>query len=271
MFASSYFKGIDMNDKDVLISHALDLKERAANLSVVTSTNFLSADELSDLLKYERVNNQFIDTFYFGGHKDAERKTAVFVPKFYEVDEEGLTEFFTANDCNPITALKIKKDKFSSLSHRDYLGSLMGLGIKREMIGDIITDDDGCILFCLKSIADFICNNLRQAGRGQLSVAKCDMNDFGLRESKTEDIFLTVASLRLDCLVSAAFKTSRSNAASLINQGLVYVNSEQIFKTDRILIKGDKLVVRGKGKTVIDEIPGTSKKGRIRINLKKYI
>ena len=97
------------------------------------------------------------------------------------------------------------------------------------------------------------------------------ISDIEPPESKTEISFVSVASLRLDCVVAAAFKLSRNNAVNIINQGLIYVNSEQILKCDYLLKRDDKLVLRGKGKTVIDEIIGESKKGRIHINIKKYI
>lgn len=260
-----------MNEKDVIISHALDLKEKSATESVVTSTNFLTTEELSLLIKKERVNNEFVDTFYYGGYKDAERKTAVFVPRFYNVTEETFDDFLYENDCNPIVVLKVKKDKFATLSHRDYLGALMGLGIKREMIGDIVVNENGCNIFCLNTISSFLQHNLKQAGRGQLTIEICDLKDFEISESKTEIFFVSVASMRIDCLVAAAFKMSRNSAVNAINQGVIYVNGEQIIKTDFILSQGDKLVFRGKGKTVIDEVIGESKKGRLHINIKKYI
>lgn len=260
-----------MNEKEVMISHALDLKERSASQSIVTSTNFLSVEELSDIIKTERINNEFVDTFYYGGHLEAERKVAVFVPSFYSVTEDELEVFLNNNSFNPLSVLEITKDRFAVLSHRDYLGALMGLGIKREMIGDILVNSEGCTLFCLKSIEDYICANLSKAGRGQLCVKKADVSKLVLNESKTEISFISVASLRLDCLVAAAFRLSRTGAVNFITQGTVYVNGEQITKTDYILKENDKLVLRGKGKTVIEKVIGESKKGRMHINLKRYI
>jgi len=260
-----------MNEKDILMSHILDLKDKAATEGYITFSNFLSIDELSYILKVEKINNQYVDTFYFGGYCDCERKIAIFVPSFWQADENTLVEKLTENGYEPIKLISVQKDRFSSLNHRDYLGALMGLGIKREMIGDIIVQDDGCKLFCISSVADFICDNLRQAGRGQLSASSMPISDIEPPESKTEISFVSVASLRLDCVVAAAFKLSRNNAVNIINQGLIYVNSEQILKCDYLLKRDDKLVLRGKGKTVIDEIIGESKKGRIHINIKKYI
>lgn len=260
-----------MSDREILIAHLLDVKEKAADESRIASTNFLSADELSDVIKTERINNEFVDTFYYGGYSEAERKIAVFIPKFYNVSEDELYDFLKENSENPLSALKITKDKFATVSHRDYLGAIMGLGIKREMLGDIVVSDEGCTLFCLNSISDYICSNLKQAGRGQLTVTHCDIDELILNEIKTETVFVSVASMRLDCLVAACFRLSRNSAVSFITQGLVYVNSEQILKTDYTLKQGDKLVLRGKGKTVIEEIIGESKKGRLHINIKRYI
>ena len=260
-----------MTDKEKLISHILDLKEKAATESLVTSSNFLSVDELSEVIKTERVNNQYVDTFYYGGYDEAERRAAIFVPRFYGASEYGLEKFLLENECNPISLLTVKKDKFSALTHRDYLGALMGLGLKREVIGDIIVNDDGCSIFCLKAISAFIAENLKQAGRGQLTACVGDIDSLNTTESKTETVFASVASMRLDCLVAATFRLSRPCAAEAIKQGLVYVNSAQTFKSDFSLKEGDKLVLRGKGKAVIGELTGHSKKGRIHLNIKRYL
>ena len=260
-----------MTEKEQLISHILDLKEKSASGSIVTSSSFLSVDELSDVIRVQNVNNKYVDSFYYGGYDEAERKTAVFVPEFYGIDESGLEEFLNENECNPIALLLVKKDKFTSLTHRDYLGALMGLGLKREVIGDIIVNDDGCSIFCLKSVASFIAENLRQAGRGSLSVAVADKNEFSIKNAETETFFASVASMRLGCLVAATFKLSRPSAAEAIKQGLVYVNSAQTVKSDFSLKEGDKLVLRGKGKAVIGETTGQSKKGRIHLNIKRYL
>lgn len=260
-----------MTDKDNLISHILDLKEKAATESVITSSGFLSLEEQSLIIRAEKINNKYVDTVYFGGYEDAERKIAVFVPSFYAVEYDGLADFLDESEASPLTVLRVKKDKFSVLSHRDYLGALMGLGIKRDVIGDIIIDGDGALIICLRSIAGYIAENLRQAGRGQLTVTEAGFDALQSKESKTETVFASVASLRLDCLVASAFKLSRTNAVNAINQGIVYVNSEQILKNDCNLSEGDKLVLRGKGKVVIDEILRENKKGRIHINIKRYL
>ncbi len=260
-----------MTEKEQLISHILDLKEKAASESIVTSSSFLSIDEISEIIRLQNINNKYVDTFYYGGYEEAERKAVIFVPEFYGVDEEGLEEFLNENGYNPLDLLYIKKDKFTSLTHRDYLGAIMGLGLKREVTGDIIVNDEGCSIFCLKSVSSYIAENLKQAGRGSVTVTVADKNELNIKTSETQMIFTSVASMRLDCLVAAAFKVSRPSAADAIKQGVIYVNSAQITKNDFILKTGDKLVFRGKGKVVIGEVTGHSKKGRIQLNIKRYL
>lgn len=259
-----------MDEKQIIISHALDMKEKAADSSVITSTNFFSLDELSFVKETDRHFQQYVTVFYYGGYKEAERQVAIFLPKIYAI--ESPEEYLRENEEeNPLCVLRLKKDKFTSLSHRDYLGAIMGLGIKREMIGDIKTRDDGADIFCKKSISGFLLENLKKTGRGSVEGEILSVEGFADSSEQTKTVFVSVASLRLDCLVSTCFGLSRTAAAQAIIKGLIYVNSSQKLKADYLLKEKDKLVFRGKGKVVLDEITGESKKGRVHINIKKYI
>lgn len=258
-----------MNETEILLSRAAELKERTADNSVVTSTNFLSLDERNILAPLEKRNNKYADTFYYGGYADAERTVAVFVPAFYEVTD--IEAFFGENEeYNPLTVIEVSKDRFTEMSHRDYLGSLMALGIKRATLGDIIVTDKGAYIISLKSIAKYICENLKRTGRGSVSCSEVDFSALPSCEDNGKDIFCSVASLRLDCVVAAAFSLSRSAAVEAINKGIVYVDSMQIMKTDYLLSEKSKIVLRGKGKAVISEESGKSKKGRTHLLIKRY-
>lgn len=259
-----------MKEKEILISKALDKKRQCTDSSMITHTNFLSLEEISTVRTTDREYNEYTDTFYYGGYADSERQTAVFVPKFFDISD--INGFLRDNEeDNPICIMRLKKDKFTNLSHRDYLGAIMGLGLKREMVGDIKVTDEGADVFCLKSAADFICDNLKKSGRGSVTGEILSVRDFNCADDKFELCFTTVASLRLDGVISAFFSISRSTAAETVNKGLVYVNSSQCMKCDFMLKEGDKIVLRGKGKTVLTEIKGTSKKGKLKIEYKKYI
>lgn len=259
-----------MNEKEILISHALDKKRQSADNSMITHTNFLSLDEISIVKTTDREYNEYVDTFYYGGYNDSERQVALFVPKFYNT--EDLNAFLNDNEeDNPLCLVRLKKDKFTVLSHRDYLGAIMGLGLKREMVGDIKVTDEGADVFCLKSAAEYICDNLKKSGRGSVTGEILSVNAYSSAEDKFEICFTTASSLRLDGIVAAFFNLSRSTAAETVNKGLVYVNSSQCLKGDYTLKEGDKIVLRGKGKTVLSEIKGTSKKGKLKIEYKRYI
>lgn len=259
-----------MNEKEILISKALDKKRQSADSSMITHTNFLSLDEISIVKTTDREYNEYTDVYYCGGYADSERQLALFVPKFYGID--NVNDFLSDNEeDNPICLVRLKKDKFTNLSHRDYLGAIMGLGLKREMIGDIKVNDEGADVFCLKSASDYICENLKKSGRGSVVGEILPVSSFNSADDKFEICFTTVASLRLDGVISAFFNLSRSTAAETVNKGLVYVNSSQCLKCDYNIKEGDKVVLRGKGKTVLTEIKGTSKKGKLKIEYKKYI
>ena len=259
-----------MNEKEIFISHALDKKRQSADNSMITHTNFLSLEEVSTVKTTDREYNEYVNVFYYGGYDDSERQIALFVPKFYEFDR--INDFLSDNEeDNPLCIVRLKKDKFTSLSHRDYLGAIMGLGLKREMIGDIKVSDSGADVFALKTSAEFICENLKKSGRGSVTGEILSVSNFKSTEDKYETVFTTVSSLRLDGIIAAFFNLSRSTAAEAVGKGLVYVNSSQCLKGDYILKEGDKIVFRGKGKTVLSEIKGTSKKGKLKIEYKKYI
>ena len=258
-----------MEERELLISRCLDVKKRALDSFMITSTHFLSVDERSEASCIEREFNADIRTCYYGGYDDAERTVAVFVPSVFGVDNIG--EYFSENpDECPLCLIRVTKDRFSSLTHRDYLGSLMGLGIKRETVGDIIISEDCTFIFALKSIGIFICDNLTKVGRGTVDCEICSLTEFVYDEGDTERVFSSVASLRLDSVVSSAFNLSRTNSSQAIKSGLVYINSRQILKNDYVIKEKDKIVLRGKGKVVLDEIIGESKKGRIHINIKRF-
>ena len=259
-----------MTDDELLLAKARDLKTRSEDDSMICATNFLDERQRSLISVLEKEQNKYTDTFYFGGYKDASKTAAVFVPKFFEVTD--IDSFFLENpdDC-PFCLIRIDKDRFTSLSHRDYLGAVMALGIKREMLGDFLVDESGCFVPCVRSVKGFLLSQLESVGRASVKVKEAAFSEIALTEAKSEEIVSFVSSLRLDNAVGAAFSVSRTKAGEAIEKGLVFVNSVQVFKPDYKLSEGSTLVFRGKGKAVIEEIFGESKKGRLRIKIKKYI
>lgn len=259
-----------MEDKTFL-AHALDLKNRCADNSMITSTAFLDERQQNSLSAVSRHRKQEVNTFFFGGYKDAQRQCAVFIPSFFEIDDPA-EYFFENEDDSPVVLLHLTKDRFSpTLSHRDYLGALMALGIKKEFVGDILPNDDGADVFVLPSVEVFLCENLKQAGRATIKTERVSLAMAADRKENFEEITAFVSSLRLDNFVAAAFSLSRNKAVQKIEKGLVYINGEQCFKIDAKLNVGDKVVLRGSGKTIFFSQNGESKKGRMHITIKKYI
>lgn len=260
-----------MEDDKILISHANDLKIRADEYSMITNTNFLDLRQISLIRSIEKNNYQFIRTFYYGGYRDVERVCAVFVPSFYETNGDIFTYFNEHYDDNPLCLLHITKDKFSVIGHRDYLGALIGLGIKRDVLGDILVDENAAYVVSLKKNAKFICDNLKSVGRATVEVSVCDFSCLLERKENFTEFSAFIASERLDNFVSAAFSLSRTNSVLSIEKGLVFVNSSEILKPDYKVSVGDKIVLRGKGKAIFSSINGRSKKDRLHITIKKYI
>lgn len=260
-----------MDEDKILLSHARDLKLRCSENSMITSTNFLDLRQCSLIKGIESFASDTVETFYYGGYADAERVCAVFVPSFYDV-EKSICEFFMEfSSDNPLSLLKVTKDRFSKASHRDYLGALMALGIKREVIGDIIIENDAAYIVTTSKNAKYITDNLKSVGRATVSVQNADFSLLLERKEAFEEVSAFIASNRLDNVVSAAFSLSRKNSVMFIEKGLVFVNSAEILKSDYKVNVGDKIVLRGKGKAVFFSINGKSKKDRLHITIKKYI
>ena len=198
---------------------------------------------------------------YFGGYPEAERVLMLAVPEYLS-DEDAEKE---------ISALQIKARNLSEMSHRDFLGSLMGLGIKREMVGDSLVFEDRCIIFVRSEIQDYILSNLEKIGRHGIDIQPCNLNEVDIPEKQTEEIDGTVAGIRLDSVLSVALKTSRSRATEFITGGLVSLNWEETDNISKGLSEGDIISVRGKGRFKVSRIGGLTRKGRYSITVERYI
>ncbi len=256
-----------MTEDNFLLSFAHDRMAKCINDYVITSTSFLDVRQQSLVLsEFSRIQDAKI--ILYGGFDTAERLVAVFVPYYFD---EDLNEYFLRNpDDNPLTVIRLVKDSFSRAGHRDYLGALMGLGIKRETIGDIIVTETGADIILLKSMASFVISELKSAGRATLRASEISFNEIESSVSSAKEITINVSSMRLDNVISACYKLSRSDSADAILSGVVFVNSLQISKCDKKVNAGDKIVFRTKGKAVIKEIAGTSKKGRLFLKIDMY-
>lgn len=245
----------------MLQKRLIELSKTAYRRGIVTYSDFLNLNELNIL--HTTPKNEF-DTKYetFGGYNDSERQMAAFLP-----DALYYTHFY------PIQILKIEplQKKFTeNLTHRDYLGAVLNLGIERSKIGDILVMDEHAYLFVQESLADYICSDLTRIRHTSVKVSKEDPQGFTYLP-KYKEITGTVASVRLDSLLSLAFGSSRSKLVSLIEGGKVFANGKLMTTNSYQVKEGDIISVRGVGRFRYNGIQSQSRKGRYFISLYKYI
>ncbi|MBR6967851.1 MAG: RNA-binding protein [Ruminococcus sp.] len=197
----------------------------------------------------------------WGGYENARRRMLAVYPDYFEdCAESGY----------PLVCLTFSYRKEDKLTHRDFLGSFMGMQLKREVIGDIVVSEGLTQVFVTDVAARLICSSAARIGRTGVKIA--DDKPFELENAQEfQDISGTVASLRLDCVVGLAARLSREKAAVLIRTDRVEINHLPAASVSQELREGDILSVRGTGRFILSGINGSTKKGRIHINLRKYI
>ena len=252
-------------EEELFQRRLIDLANTAWNRNIITYTDFLNLNEQNI---YHNTLGQlsFTESRPFGGYECAERQMVAFIPDaFLNALEERP---FYPISCIKITPLNAK---FSDqLSHRDYLGSLMNLGIDRSKTGDIVIQDEAAYLFCHEKIADYLCQELTRIKHTTVNCQICDLNELHY-EPKLQEITGTVASIRLDALLSLAFNTSRSSLVGLIEGGKTFVNGKLITSNGYHVKEGDIVSVRGLGRFRFCETLTATKKGRYLVKIEKYI
>ena len=249
-----------MKEDKIVLANAMDKLSKCEERYTPERTDFLDMHQraiVENALKYEKYECR---KEFFGGYEDAERVVCLFLPDYAEISE----------NCGLAVARVKVVPGGRMLTHRDYLGSLLALGIKREKTGDIIVREDGADIIIAEELADFISLNYDKAGRTSLSVEILPIDALQIGEVKYKETEDTVASLRLDNVISSAFGISRSKATEAIKKGIVFLNNIECLKVDKEVSEGDKLVLRGKGKAYLIEIGGISRKGRVYVKFRVY-
>ena len=229
--------------------------------NIPANTAFLSPRELT-MAKY--LFGETEGLFSFGGFTDAERKMLVYLPDY--LDES----YFMQEDA-PLVCLRATFYENDALSHRDFLGALMGVGIARETIGDICVSQGSCDFFVTAEIAPYIQQNLTEAGRTKLQIQRISLDQMHAPQPETKQIRDTVASVRLDSIIATGFRISRSQASQFIVGGKVAIDGLPCEKPDRSVAEGAKISVRGHGKILLISIGGQTKKGRISVVIDRYM
>ena len=248
----------------LLLAKVLDRAGQAQSRNIPAATDFLSPQQQAlalDLLRLAGIP----ETGYMslGGYEGAERNILLFLPDWLEAADAGSQ--------SPIRCLRASFREEEKLTHRDFLGSLMGMGIVREKVGDILVGPAGADIMVLDTVAEFLLQSWNSAGRARLAVTAIEPWEVRVPEAKCQEVRDTVSSLRLDAVASAGFRMARGKAAELITSGRVQVNWRACTKPDKLLPAGDTVSARGFGKFELTEVGGVTKKGRTSIVLKRYI
>lgn len=226
--------------------------------------------------------------FFWGGAPECERRAAVFLPDWLTPDEtfggafderreralrELLAEGADSGEVSgAIVPVEISGSAYSELGHRDYLGAITALGLERDAVGDIvITGASSAVVFAIPGAAKLMISELVSVGREQVTVTQAQLPAGFRVEREYEAITDTVMSLRLDGVVRALCKVSREAASDLVEGGDVSLNYMTVVKTDAPVEKGDILSVRGYGKFIFDGDRGVNRRGRLRIDARKYV
>ena len=247
-----------MNENDILIARMNDLATRAAKTGFAAS-KFLTPAESQSIVNHFSHRRDAILTVD-GGFDGAERARAVFTNPDWGVYER--VDLFAA--------LKAVHRPQDTLGHRDILGTLMAQGVERDTIGDIIVDEAASAFVCLPELGGYIIENFTKAGRVGLDVSVIGLDEIPAREEELTIKTDTVASLRPDAVLCAAFGLSRAKAAELIAAGRVSFNHQVCLRTDKEVDENSLLSVRGLGRAKLLEVGGVSRKGRNFIKIGVY-
>ena len=245
----------------VLLAKLWDKINAGLRRNIPANTCFLSPreQEMARYLFGEERGLQF-----FGGYEDAERKMLIYLPEY--LDESSLYE-----EDSPMVCLRATYFEADTLSHRDFLGALMGAGIARETVGDICVGTGCCDFFVTAEIAPYILQNFLSAGRTRLHLNQVSLSEARIPEPEIKEIKDTVASLRLDSVVSSGFRIGRSLAAQYISAGKAAIDGLPCEKPDKTVTEGMKISVRGLGKIKLASVNGKTKKDRISVVIHRYV
>lgn len=237
-------------EKHELIRRAEDLRDRASRSGTVTHTGFLTPAERYQLEGWAKHAGARL--IFHGGGSDSERTAAFFLPDWMEEDAFEPADYFSA--------LRLRA-YFGVPGHRDYLGAILGMGVGREWVGDILVQEDGSFLFCMPSVLRHLLG-IDKVGRVSVKAEEIPLDQVPVPVRQVRQESFSVMSLRLDAVLGGMFHLSRTEAARQIEAGAVSVNYEECLKCDRIVREGDVISLRGAGKGSVTGTGGTSRKGR---------
>lgn len=248
-------------DDRLLLAKLWDKISGAMRRNIPGRTGFLSPRE-QEMARF--LFGEYPGLMTFGGYDEAERRMICWLPDYLE-------EYWLYGDDSPLVCLRATFYEGENPSHRDFLGALMGAGISRECVGDILIGNGVCDFFVTDEIAPYLLQNFISAGRTKLRLSPIALTEVSVPELKIQEIRDTLASLRLDSAISAGFRISRTAAAQYISAGKAAINGLPCEKPDKPVEEGMTLSVRGLGKIKLYSVGGQTKKGRISVLIHRYV
>jgi len=254
-------------DEKMLLAQILDKVKFVETRNKIEYTNFLDMHQLSLVQNF--LNKIKLSNYIFwGGYEEAERKILIIYPEKFDLKmvEKNYNKIFK------IIKIELPNDEKGNFSHRNYLGGIIKLGVKREKVGDILVQDDGADIIVLHDICEFLLQELATLTRFEASnITEENIQNLRKIEVQMEEIKIIVPSLRLDNFVSDLAKTSRTKAVEIINNERVFINAQCQTKTSKEVKVGDTVTIRGKGRFIIKELVGNTRSGRFVVLIEKYV
>ena len=267
MNKQDFLKDYKKQEDKMLLAQVLDKIEFVKTRGKLEYTDFLDMYQISlveNFLKKIKFENYKL----YGGYKDAERKVLIIYPEKYDeiMLEKNYSKILKA------VRVTLPEEEKGRYSHRNYLGGIVKLGLKREKVGDILVSDTGADIIVMEDFSEILKKELPSLTRFENSkIEIIELKDLRKKEIKIEDIKIIVPSLRLDNIVSDLARTSRSKAKQIIEQERVFINGQNETKLSKQIKLNDIITIRGKGRFVIKEFEGTTRSGRQVIVIEKYV
>lgn len=259
---SKYFDFIADDETKLSVKKIADKAQIVSKKNMCIVTDFVSSNVINYSLPI--IKNSDINYKLFPSYEYSERKSLILYPDFICENDIDINSYFTA--------LRIyNKSKFKELDHKNYLGSIMSLGIERDKIGDIYVHEDFADIICMSDIGDVILYSLEKAGNNRLEIQSIDFETIQFKEPEHINMVISTTSMRLDNIVKSIINKSRDLCNDLISSGDVKVNYIVADKSSQVLKQGDLLSIRRYGRYIIEKEVGSTKSGKVKLDIKHFV
>ncbi|TCO78963.1 YlmH family RNA-binding protein [Marinisporobacter balticus] len=254
-------KNIKNNEERQWIMKTLSKVESVCKGHIIKYTDFYDPYQIAVCVP---TLNQIVEVKYLiaGGYEQAERKVIIIYPEYMQVKKEDF----------PICAIRVTgKFEKNDLTHRDFLGAILNLGLKREKVGDILVRDGQADMIVSEELCDFIRMNLEKISKYRINIEQITFDALINVQEDFRLVCSTVASLRLDAIIGVGFGESRNAISKLISNDRVKVNFRPINQPSYTIAEGDLISFKGKGRIILDKIGNKTKKDKYQICIKRMI